>query len=176
MKLLSSLGLACLICSSFTVSPAVAGRYVLNQTPQTIERYFGRYWTRLTTTDANGNTLITYTYSPRPLQRLFSGTENSTFKVNFINNRAQEILLDNMLTLDFDGSDAVRFFEYVFGYRPPESQYRELGIENTMTGYGEYVACLGDGVLTRYNTTGAGYTFFVRLSYDQRCEPSPPQQ
>jgi len=46
------------------------GRYVLNQTPQTIERYFGRYWTRLTLTE-NGVTRVTYTYSPRRLQQVF---------------------------------------------------------------------------------------------------------
>ncbi|MDX2217174.1 MAG: hypothetical protein SFY66_28160 [Oculatellaceae cyanobacterium bins.114] len=153
----------------------MAGRYVLDQTPQTVERYFGRYWTRLTTTNTSGNTVVTYTYSPRPLQRLFTGTENSTFKVVFVDNRAQQITLENMWTHDFDISDAARFFEYVFGYSPPQSEYRELGIENTFTGYGEYVTCLGDGVLARYNDTGANITFFVTLSYDQRCEPATPQ-
>lgn len=160
---------------SIAALPAMAGRYVLNQTPQTVERYFGRYWTRLTTTDASENTVITYTYSPQRLQRLFTGTEHSTFKVTFVNNRAQQITLNDMATRDFGTPDAARFFEYVFGYRPPETQYRDLGIENTMEGYGEYVVCLGDGVLTRYNGTGAGITFFVTLSYDQRCESSTPQ-
>lgn len=165
-------GLIVLIFSSIAARPAIAGRYVLNQTPQTIERYFGRYWTRLTTTDTNGNMVRTYTYSPYALRRLFSGTQNSTFEVRFINNRAQQISLRNMESPDFDLSDSARFFEYVFQYKPSQSQYRELGLENVMEGYGEYVACLGDGVISRYNGSGAGLTFFVTLSYDLRCEPS----
>ncbi|MEH1907485.1 MAG: hypothetical protein V7L05_11200 [Nostoc sp.] len=34
-----------LLINSIYSPSAVAGRYVLNQTPQTIERYFGRYIT-----------------------------------------------------------------------------------------------------------------------------------
>ncbi|HEY9620995.1 MAG TPA: hypothetical protein V6C78_11535 [Crinalium sp.] len=173
-KLLAGLGFIGLICVSLA-PPAIAGRYVLNQTPQTVERYFGRYWTRLTTTDANGNSVATYTYSPQQARRLFSGTENGTLKIRFVNNRVQQITFDNLTTMDFDLSDAARFFAYVFGYQPPQSQYRDLGLENTMEGYGEYVVCLGDGVVTRYNGSGAGLTFFVTLSYDPRCDPSVPQ-
>jgi hypothetical protein len=150
-------------------SPALAGRLVLNQTPQTIERYFGRYWTRLTTSDANGNTVITYTYSPRQVRRLFSGTENSTFSIIFVNNRSQTVRLDNMETLDFYSEEAAQFFEYIFGYQPPRQE--SLGLVNTMTGYGEYEFCLGNGVETRFNSTGSGHTWFVSLYYSQRCEP-----
>lgn len=176
IKLLSSLGLSCLIFGSIAALPAMAGRYVLDQTPQTIERYFGRYWTRLTTTNASGDRVVTYTYSPRPLQRLFTGAENSTFKVIFVNNRAQQITLENMWTHDFDIPDAARFFEYVFAYSPPQSEYQDLGTETLVHGHWENTACLGDGVLTRYDNTGGGVTFFVTLSYDQRCEPGTPQQ
>ncbi|MGF1936320.1 MAG: hypothetical protein RM347_018345 [Nostoc sp. ChiQUE02] len=56
-----------LLVNSIYSPSAVAGRYVFNQMPKTIERYFGRYITK----QSNGDT-VTYTYAPQSFWRLFS--------------------------------------------------------------------------------------------------------
>lgn len=172
-RLLGAIATGLLILSVADPSQA-AGRYVLNQSPQTIERYFGRYWTRLTLTE-NGVTRVTYTYSPAGLRRVFPNSQINRFAITFVENRSQQISADiderpNGFT--FDRAAAFRLYEYIFGYRPPVWQLlssRPTGNETIHDD--EY--CLGDGVVTAFTVGGADQNVFgstFTLRYDTRCE------
>jgi len=156
-------------------SPA-AGRYVLNQSPQTIERYFGPYWTRLTRTE-NGITRVTYTYSPAGLLRVFPNTRIDRFAIAFIDNRAQSINLNINSSaypdsFEYGQSEASRFYEYIFGYRPPIWKLLASRFSGNETIY-SYDFCLGDGVSTGFVIGGAAQVLMgdVDLRYNSRCEP-----
>jgi hypothetical protein len=160
-----------------TAQAQAAGRYVLNQSPQTIERYFGRYWTRLTLT-GNGVTRVTYTYSPAGLRRVFPKNQINQFSITFVENRAQQISAIITDGLDpkgftFDRAAAFRLYEYIFGYRPPMWQFlssRPTGNETIHDD--EY--CLGDGVVTAFTVGGTDqnvYGSVFTLHYDTRCAP-----
>lgn len=156
------------------------GRYVLNQTPQTIERYFGRYWTRLTHPE-NGVTRVTYTYSPRGLQRVFPNTRVDRFAITFIANRSQSISVaitgsPDELSFTYDRTDSSRLYEYIFGYRPPIRQQLSSRFTGNETIH-DYEDCLGDGIATRYTLGGAAQFLLseAELHYNKRCEPPYPR-
>ncbi len=89
---------AIILLNSLIISPALAGRYVLNQTPNTIIKYFGK---PLSMTVKN-NTLI-YIYSPPKFKQLFSQYSQANFSVQFVNQqKVKEI------TIGFNGD----FSEY----------------------------------------------------------------
>ncbi|MBM0745234.1 hypothetical protein JOY44_27565 (plasmid) [Phormidium sp. CLA17] len=153
-----------------------SGRYVLNQTPQTIERYFGRYWTRLTRTE-NGVKRVTYTYSPRGLQRIFPNTRVDRFAITFVENRSQSISVaitgsPDELSFTYNRADSSRLYEYIFGYRPPIRQQLSSRFTGNTTIY-DYEDCLGDGIATRYTLGGAAQFLLsgAELRYNERCEP-----
>ncbi|NEQ24930.1 MAG: hypothetical protein F6K28_38715 [Microcoleus sp. SIO2G3] len=153
-----------------------AGRFVLNQSPQTIERYFGRYWTRLTRTE-NGITRVTYTYSPAGLQRVFPNTQIDRFAIAFVDNRSQQISINitgdpDPDSFTYDRPEASRLYEYIFGYRPSIWQLLNSRFTGNETIY-DYEYCLGDGVATAFTLGGAAQFVWgdVTLYYDSRCEP-----
>ena len=152
------------------------GRYVLNQTPQTIERYFGRYWTRLTLTE-NGVTRVTYTYSPRRLQQVFPKTRVDRFAITFVENRSQSISVaitgsPDEQSFTYDRADSSRLYEYIFGYRPPIRQQLSSRFTGNETIH-DFEDCLGDGIATRYTLGGAAQFLLseAELYYNKRCEP-----
>lgn len=156
-------------------SPA-ASRPVLNQSPQTIERYFGRYWTRLTRTE-NGTTRVTYTYSPAGLRRILPRAQIERFSVTFVDNRAQTINLDINSPMDSTGftygqPEASRFYQYVFGYRPPIWKFLSSRFTGNETIH-DYIFCLGDGVSTGFTIGGAAQVLIgsINLQYNVQCEP-----
>lgn len=73
--------------------PSWAGRHVLNQTSQTIEKSFGKYWTKLTLPpDAlNKARIVRYTYSPNALRRVFPEFPRATLTIDYRNDRVVEI-------------------------------------------------------------------------------------
>jgi hypothetical protein len=174
--LLTAIAAGLIFTTLLSNSAEARGRYILNQTPQTIERYFGRYWTRLTRTE-NGVTRVTYTYSPAALQRIFPNTQISSFAITFINNRAQQISLNisgapDPESFTYGRAEASRLYEYIFGYRPSIWQQISSEFTGNETIY-DYEYCLGDGVATRF--TLAGWRQFLQndaeLYYSDRCEP-----
>jgi len=161
-----------ILVNSLIISPALAGRYVLNQTPNTIIKYWGKPLS-MTVKD---NTLI-YTYSPPKFKQLFSQYSKANFSVEFVNQKAKEI------TLKFNGdfweypeynfvqSTAAKFFQYIFGYEPPE--WRELSSKFTgnETIY-DHQYCLGDGVAVSFITYGyKQVTDDATFYYNPACEP-----
>ena len=161
-----------LLLNSFFAPSAEAGRFVLDQTPQTINRYFDGYKTRLTT-----NSGVTYTYAPAKFRRLFPKFPKSNFSITFVNNKAKKI------TLNFNGSfdtfqgdynyqqtDAAKFYNYIFGYQPPlwQELSRHFGGETIY----DYEYCLGDGVGNSFGRYGyKQFTDSASFYYDSRCEP-----
>ncbi|MGI0492209.1 hypothetical protein ACN4EG_10370 [Alkalinema pantanalense CENA528] len=159
------------------IDPTSAGRAVLNQSPATIEKSFGRYWTKLTHRDPDGILRVTYTYNPSKLRRIFPSYPKAKFFVIFVNDRAQSIHLtmddnENAQEFTYNSSDAAKFFEFIFGYRPAIHKPlfdRFTGNETIH----DYVDCLGDGVATAYTIGGANQFLLgnAQLYYSQRCEP-----
>lgn len=162
-----------LLVSSIFAPPAMAGRYVLNQTPQIIERYFGRPISKRT----NGNGVI-YIYNPKSFRRIFPQFPKSNFSITFVNNQAKDI------TLNFNGdfyqylgdnnygqAEAIKFYNYIFQYQPPIWQELSAKFGGNETVY-FYEYCLGDGVATSFERYGyKQFTDYATLSYDARCEP-----
>jgi hypothetical protein len=114
--------------------PAEASlRTIFNENVGTIERYFGRYWTRLTTHNQPGNHVVTYTYSPGKLRSIFRDSDKLRLSVTFVNDRAQSIHIhqngSGFTIPDSCGSSDLNFypscfdevFAVVFGDRPPDS-------------------------------------------------------
>ena len=153
------LGLLLLI--SVKVPPALAGRYVLNQTSETINRYFGQPLNEVT---------YTLNYPTKDLRRLFPDfPKKGEFKITFVNNRVQRIELEPNLA-GGEGTFSykpAKFFEYIFGYKPPIAKVIAQG---TGEGFGTYEVCLGDGVATSYTTSAPG-DLFIQLYYNTACEP-----
>jgi len=166
----ATLGL--LLLNSFLAPSAEAGRPVLNQTPQTIHRYFGGYKTRLTT-----NSGVTYTYAPVKFRQLFPKFRKSNFSITFVNNRAKNISLnfnasfgDPDVDYNYDGAEAEKFYNYIFGYKPPiwKQISRRFGGETIY----DYEYCLGDGVGNSFGRYGyKQFTELANFYYDSRCEP-----
>ena len=174
-KKFASIAIGLSLGISLFTPPAMAGRYVLNQTPETIERHFGRYWTKLTTKDASGATRIRYTYSPAGLRRAFPQYSEIEFSIVFVNNRATSIYMDlseskNVDDFTYEPADAAKFFNYIFGYQPPtwvQLSHESTGIDTVYN----IEACLGDGVATDFTRMGAAqFVLGANLHYDPRCE------
>jgi hypothetical protein len=162
--------------------PALAGRYVLNQSPAVIERSFGRYWTKLTQTNGKGEKTVTYTYSPAPLRRFFPDRRFATLSMVYVGDRVRSVTMQPYQTAQEQQQDYIKMtegtvkgqgmeaklFEGIFGYRP--SIYKPLYLN-----YGSfysYINCLGDGVASSYSIhLGERLADGITLAYNPACEP-----
>lgn len=149
--------LALLLWLCLFTPQALAGRYVLNQTPETIQRYFGQPVNQ-----------VIY-YSTKDLERMFPDfPKPSTFKIVFANNKAQRIEIEPDPAGGQRGSsfDPAKLFEYIFGYKPP---IKKVIKESGGDGFRTYEVCLGDGVATFYSIAPPG--LYMTLYYNTACEP-----
>lgn len=164
------------------VQPVLAGRYVLDQSPDTIEQSFGRYWTKLTQTDAKGAKSVTYTYSPAPLWQFFRDRPFATLSMTYVNDKVRSVTLQPYQTAQEKATNNIKLtgnavtdqameaklFEAIFGYRP--SIYKPLYLN-----YGSfysYINCLGDGVASSYSILQGTYLDGgITLTYNPSCEP-----
>ncbi|MBW4538984.1 MAG: hypothetical protein KME43_07525 [Myxacorys chilensis ATA2-1-KO14] len=161
--------------------PAAAGRYVLNQTPATIEKSFGRYWTKLTR-KVEKDTYVTYTYSPAPLRKLFPAYSFATLSMLYVNGKVQRITMQPYRTAQEKAADEIKMesktviaqaleaklFEVIFGYRPPiyKPLHLSYGIDYI------YTNCLGDGVDSTYSIIrGDRFNGGISMTYNSACEP-----
>ncbi|BAY92883.1 MULTISPECIES: hypothetical protein [unclassified Tolypothrix] len=170
---LTGLTVGLILVNSAIAPPALAGRYVLNQTPQTIERYFGRYITKKT----NGEQ-VTYTYAPKSFRQLFKQFPKSDFSITFVKSQAKYITLNfngdffqYPGSYNYDKAEATKFYNYIFGYQPPIWKELSAKFSGNETIY-FYEYCLGDGVATNFERYGyKQFTDSATLSYNNRCEP-----
>ncbi|BAY63951.1 hypothetical protein NIES22_40410 [Calothrix brevissima NIES-22] len=168
----TGLTLGSLVINSLLTLPAVAGRYIFNQTPQTIAGYFGRYNSK----KIDGEQ-VTYTYAPQSFRRLFPQFPKSNFSITFVNNRAKYINLNFNGDFfqypgdyNYDKAQASKFYNYIFGYQPPIWQELSSKFSGNETVY-FYEYCLGDGVATNFMRYGyKQFTDSATLSYNSRCE------
>lgn len=152
----------------------MAGRYVLNQTPQTIERYFGRPISK----QINGNGVI-YIYNPKSFRPIFPQFPKSNFSITFVNDQAKYITLNfNADFSQYPGdhnygqAEAAKFYNYIFEYQLPIWQELAAKFRGNETVY-FYEHCLGDGVATSFEKYGYHqFTNSATLAYDARCEPT----
>jgi hypothetical protein len=175
------MAIASLTGNLFIPESAAAGRYVLNQTPATIEKKFGRYWTKLTQKGSDGKTYVKYWYSPAKLRRLFPDRPETKLMMIYVDDRVQSIVISPYRTSDEVTAGSIkmdsetldrlkleeRYFEAIFGYQPPT--YKPLHLE-----YGSYYSyqnCLGNGVMSDYSFHFNEEFTGVRFSYNKACEP-----
>ncbi|MBD2102491.1 hypothetical protein [Leptolyngbya sp. FACHB-261] len=156
------------------------GRTIFAESPQTVERYFGRYWTRLTQTDAQGNTTRIYTYNPARFRGVFPESKRMKFYITFVNDRAQSVHLEDMSTYLNRVPDRMdSFYEVVFGYRPSLTNpvYHRLvsdpgGANGTLQGL---AYCMEPGTALAFEAVSvAEIATFAMLSRDARCNASTP--
>jgi hypothetical protein len=162
------------LLGNFWADPATA-RPVFNQSPETMDRAFGRYWTKLTQRDDQG-LYVTYTYSPAKLRPLFLEYTVKRFSLFYRNNQVRSASID---LAEKSGEDLkiapsritsekleAKFFEGVLGYGAPT--YKPL-LE--VTGVWPYYRnCLGDGVASEYSQSAHTEIFGgLTLIYDARC-------
>lgn len=174
MKTLSIVGVSLLLSSTLLPMPAFAGRYVLNQSPQTVQRYFGR---PIATVPGEATRLLemTYRYKPAGIRRVLPRLpKGATFQIGFANQRVQSLWLDvnasENESFSYGRTEASQFFTYIFGYQPP--RWQPLPLANGgggHEGFIEYEACLGDGVATSYISYRLGEEN-IRLFYSPLCE------
>jgi hypothetical protein len=154
--------------------PALAGRYVLNQSPQTVQRYFGRPIAPVPQTETRLSE-ATYRYSSAGIRRILPKLpKRATLQIGFSNQRAQSVWLDANAdeneSFQYDRAEASQFFAYVFGYQP--SYWQPIDLPNGgggHEGFIEYEVCLGDGVATSYMSYRLGEEN-IRLFYNPLCE------
>ena len=160
--------------STFTPS-VLAGRYVLNQTPQTIQKYFGK---PLKVEATNNPNQQIYTYSVIPLRQVLpSLPKGATFGMTFVNNRVSDIWLSANATppnetFSFGQPQAFKLYRYLFGYNPP--LWKKIDLPFGGGGHEGFVDnkyCLGDGVGTTFMSYMLGEEN-IRLFYDPICERS----
>jgi hypothetical protein len=174
--------IALLNSSLFAPEVEASGRYVLNQSPATIEKSFGRYWTKLTRKNEAGKVFVTYWYSPAKLRRLFPDRPATMLSMTYVDGRVQSIEIRPYKTPQdvSEGSTLMtseilnnlkmeeRYFEAVFGYQPPINKPLYLNYGS----FYSYQNCLGDGIVSAYT-----FHFNERLvsgisfGYNQVCEP-----
>jgi hypothetical protein len=134
---------------------------VINQTPETINRYFGQPLNQVK---------YTLNYSTTELRKVLPKfPKQGEFKITFVNNKVQLIeLVPNVATADETFSyDSAKFFKYLFGYQPPIGKVIN---QSSGEGFASYEICLGDGVATSYTTSAPG-DLFIELYYKTACEP-----
>ncbi len=157
-----------------TGMPAIAGNAVFDQSLSTVERYFGRYHTRLTHADGNRD----YTFSVAKLRRAIPELPQGTkFVIYFVNGKARDVRLDYpnrpRQSDVYNQAIAQKFFKFVLGWDAPKWQELNYSIFGAaMEETNEY--CLGDGVATSWKTANfLGYTRLVenpKLYFKTECE------
>lgn len=179
-KMATVLGI--LTCWSIFSFPGQAGRYVLNQSFETVESYFGPYLVE--TSSQHGNETWTIrTYSNVGLRQKLPGLPaNAQFKFIFVNGKAQWIILapgsgDSIPVEDtewqafqYDQEAAFNFFDYIFGYRPSSYTPVPGHYGGGHEGFYDERICLADGIQTTYTR----YIFGIgeiQISYTVECEP-----
>jgi hypothetical protein len=173
---------ASLTGSLFIPESAATGRYVLNQTPATIEKSFGRYWTKLTQKGSDGKIYVTYWYSPAKLRRLFPDRPETKLMMIYVDDRVQSVQIIPYKTPQEVGDGSVkmdssifpslkmeeRYFEAIFGYKAPI--YKPLYL--SYGSFYSYQNCLGNGVRSSYAFHfGERLISGISFAYDKTCEP-----
>ena len=179
MKILMAFGVSLLLSSTLSPMPAFAGRYVLNQSPQMVQRYFGR---PIATVPGEATRLseLTYRYNPAGIRRVLPRLpKGATFQIGFAKQQVQSLWLDANASenesFSYGRTEASQFFTYIFGYQPP--RWQPLPLPNGgggHEGFIEYEACLGDGVATSYMSYRLGEEN-IRLFYSPLCETAALQ-
>ncbi|AFZ11236.1 hypothetical protein Cri9333_0241 [Crinalium epipsammum PCC 9333] len=167
--------LSLLFLSSIFTPQAEAGRYVFDQTPQTIQRYFGRPL-RSSTENLGDKEYKLYTYSSARLHTVLPKLpKKAELQIAFFKNRAKIIILNSNAGSDtqsfqYGQPEAVKFYNYIFGYKP--SIWQPIPLPNGgggHEGFLESAYCLGDGVRNYFLSYMLGEDN-IRLYYDPTCE------
>lgn len=175
------LGIGALVTMLWSSSQTVAiaeKRSLFGASPQTIERYFGPYWSRLTR-----GADVTYTYSPNRIRQVFPEANITDISVVFSAGKATRIgvnLLSGGLDLQTFGPDGYpqdfdALFTQLFGYQPSResSVYGKVAVD-----YG-YVHgtlqvrsfCVSDGISLDYEYASVReYAIYAAFVYRENCK------
>ncbi len=157
------------ILSGLMAPEAQAGRYVLNQSPEAIQRSFGTPLA-IEVFPATPN-IKSYTYSAAGIRRIFPDfPRQGSFGMTYVNNRVTQIWLVPNSTVAgvFNSFDPRKFFDYIFAYEPPI--WQELPYSGGHEGFVAYKACLGDGVGISFTQYQLGFDN-ISMVYNPVCEP-----
>ncbi|MDX2099418.1 MAG: hypothetical protein SFW36_16690 [Leptolyngbyaceae cyanobacterium bins.59] len=158
-------------------------RNLFDQNPTTISRYLGSYWTRLTRTLSPTEQLVTYTYNPRQIRRLFPKAQVSKLEVNFKNSRVTSISVWMTLILEkFEENgypaELEPLFVHFFGYRPSaqSSVYRKIIADGSQDPGGTLhvnAYCMSDGIAMAYEyASERNLAIYVNFFLDEACRES----
>lgn len=158
---------------------------IFNENPTTVGRYFGRYWTRLTTKNAAGDRLVTYTYNPGAIRSLFLNADNLKLSIDFVNHQAKRIKIHqngagfNLPSGQLDGPNyyPTRFddlFEYLFDERPATSSsvYRRSIYDDSGDGGTLHTTtyCISEGIAISYEWISVrDFVNFIAIFPEPTC-------
>ncbi|MDY6939649.1 MAG: S-layer homology domain-containing protein [Cyanobacteriota bacterium] len=156
---------------------ALAGRAVLNRSPQVLARYFGAPMKvkpcKLPAANFDLDRKCTVrVYNPSDLGSVFPKLDRNTLEITFIDDRSALIqFARDGADLTYTPEKANQLFKYLFGYRAPvwhlyeEESDRDLPIWN-------YKVCLGDGIATAYSaySTPSGSVPHLSIFYNRDCD------
>lgn len=159
------------ILNTCFATPALAGRYVLNQTPTIIQGYFGEPVERIF-----GKNVMVYKYDTPQLHQRFPQFPKIQFYITFQKEKVSSITVnfngdfDSYPDYNYNQETAFKFYEYIFGYQPPVWKLISDKFSGNETIHDlEY--CLGDGVATSFTQWGyKQVTDYAIFYYDERCE------
>jgi hypothetical protein len=165
----------------FSLAPSVlAERYVLDQTPETIQRYFGK---PLKVEVSNDSQRKFYTYSISKLRQVLpSLPEGATFGMTLSNNRVSDIWLfvnaiseetsasEEPESFSFGQPEAFKLYRYIFADNPPLWKEIELPFGGGgHEGFIDHKFCFGDSVVITFITYMLGQEN-IRIFYDPICK------
>lgn len=169
-----TIALCVLSCLSFAPA-AWAARPVFNQTPATLQRYFGRPIARNTLPLGSDRTSVTYSYSAGRLRRVFPEAKDLRIKATFINNRLQEVGIASGNALIQRYPQRVdQVYTFIFNSPPPRQHPRygqSLTDDSGLTGSLQSQAfCLGNGIATNFEWHSVQEaTLLGNFFLDRRC-------
>jgi hypothetical protein len=183
MNPLTTVGITACLGGLFWLAAApsvLAGRCVFNQTPETIQRYFGKPLKVEASHDSQGQF---YTYPIAQLRQVLPGLpEGATFGMTFTDNRVSDIWLFVNAMLEetsasegpepfsFGQAEAFKLYRYIFGDSPPLWKEVELPFGGGgHEGFINHKFCFGDGVSITFITYILGQED-IRIFSDPICE------
>lgn len=146
-------------------TPVATGRPVLNQTPESLERYFGHPVREVT-----GKPPLRFNiYSSERLKKLIPQTTD--FDIYFYEQRASHIVIKFFRPIPYSQTEASALFSYIFGYNP--QMWKQIRRDNLPKSYGQTVTdfayCIGNGIANEFTTYGSS-VHYVSFKINSSCQ------
>lgn len=165
----TGLSLGILLLYAVFAPVASAGRPVLNESPDTIERYFGRPMRPGTGTPSQTFIL----YSPLGLQAIVP--QATVFSIYFSQQRAKQVVIKFFLPTSYGQNEASALFNYIFADNP--TMWKEIRRENLSTANGQRVTnfayCVANGIENEFTAYDSSVDY-ISFKINSRCRMPEP--